>query len=208
MDNVPSISKWKKMFNKAINLAVETQWREDISSRSSLKYINSENVKSWKGSSCMVVSANNLHDSRSAQLKSRILTYRAIVQSSASLQLTPPANFVIKVQKPDKHFLAECQTLHHVRHKFFSRIQHIVERYHIPARSDPVNTWLKRVLQKQDNYWLMWPIKHLHQRRFRRIYLSTNPSPHDPQNLLLAQTNRPMKTPGRIFSIIPSCQSD
>ena len=49
---------------------------------------------------------------------------------------------------------------------------------------------------------------HLLQRRFRRIYLSTNPSPHDPQNLLLAQTNRPMKTPGRIFSIIPSCQSD
>ena len=49
---------------------------------------------------------------------------------------------------------------------------------------------------------------HLHQRRFRRIYLSTNPSPHDPQNLLLAQTNRPMKMPGRIFSIIPSCQSD
>ena len=48
---------------------------------------------------------------------------------------------------------------------------------------------------------------HLHQRRFRRIYLSTNPSPHDPQNLLLAQTNQPMKTPGRIFSIFPSCQS-
>ena len=52
------------------------------------------------------------------------------------------------------------------------------------------------------------PNMHLHQRRFRRIYLSTNPSPHDPQNLLLAQTNRPMKTPGRIFSIFPSCQSD
>ena len=49
---------------------------------------------------------------------------------------------------------------------------------------------------------------HLHQRRFRRIYLSTNPSPHDPQYLLLEQTNRPMKTPGRIFSIFPSCQSD
>ena len=49
---------------------------------------------------------------------------------------------------------------------------------------------------------------HLHQRRFRRNYLSTNPSPHDPQNVLLAQTYRPMKTPGRIFSIIPSCQSD
>ena len=54
---------------------------------------------------------------------------------------------------------------------------------------------------------MQW-VCRLHQRRFRRIYLSTNPSPHDPQNLLLAQTNRPMKTPGRTFSIIPSCQSD
>ena len=34
---------------------------------------------------------------------------------------------------------------------------------------------------------------HLPQRRFCRIYLSTKTSPHDPQNLLLAQTNRPMK---------------
>ena len=55
---------------------------------------------------------------------------------------------------------------------------------------------------------ISWVDLHLRQRRFRRIYLSTNPSPHDPQNLLLAQTNRPMKTPGRIFSIISSCQSD
>ena len=58
------------------------------------------------------------------------------------------------------------------------------------------------------NILVLHGVLHLHQRRFRRIYLSTNPSPHDPQNLLLAQTNRPMKTPGRIFSIIPSCQSD
>ena len=47
--------------------------------------------------------------------------------------------------------------------------------------------------------YIMWPMQHLHQRRFRRIYLLTNPLPHDPQNLLIAQANRPMKTPGRIF---------
>ena len=62
---------------------------------------------------------------------------------------------------------------------------------------------------RQQSLILLHPkVKHLHQWGFRRIYLSTNPSPHDPQNLLLAQANRPMKTPGRIFSIIPSCQSD
>ena len=62
--------------------------------------------------------------------------------------------------------------------------------------------------KKEEKEVLVLCIIHLHQRRFRRIYHSTNPSPHDPQNLLLAQTNRPMKTPGRIFSIFPSCQSD
>ena len=45
---------------------------------------------------------------------------------------------------------------------------------------------------------------HLHQRRFRRIYLSTNPSPHDPQNLLLAQANRPMKTAGMFYNTLPN----
>ena len=105
MDNVPSKSKWKKMVNKAINLAVETPWREDISSRSSLKYINPESVKVGKAHHVWSSVHNNLHGSRRAQLKSvsslAHIPYRAIVQSSTSLQLTLPANFVIKVQKPD-----------------------------------------------------------------------------------------------------------
>ena len=70
-----------------------------------------------------------------------------------------------------------------------------------------INFWKQTVENLIRRHVLIWfctvcrcPTKrHLHQRRFRRIYLSTNPSPHDPQNLVLAQTNRPMKTPGRIF---------
>ena len=48
MDNVPSRPKWNNMVNKAINLATETEWREDISSSSTLKYINPESVKVGK----------------------------------------------------------------------------------------------------------------------------------------------------------------
>ena len=85
MDNVPSRSKWKKMVNKAINLAVETQWREDISSRSSLKSIIPESVKVGKAHHVLSSVHNNLHDSRKAQLKSRILTGTYTLQSNCAV---------------------------------------------------------------------------------------------------------------------------
>ena len=86
-------------------------------------------------------------------------------------------------------------------YKYSFPLEHTLER--------PLNLYCLASNHGTVSSWCLYPPNHhLHQRRFRRIYLSTNPSPHDPQNLLLAQTNRPMKTPGRIFSIIPSCQSD
>ena len=106
MDNVPSRSKWKKMVNKAKNLAVETQWREDISSRSSLKYINPESVIVGKahhiyGRQCTTTYMTVAGRSGNPVSSPAHIPYRAIVQSSTSLQLTPPANFVIKVLKQD-----------------------------------------------------------------------------------------------------------
>ena len=49
------------------------------------------------------------------------------MQSSASLQLTPPVNFVIKVLKPDN-----ISWLNVNRQKFFTRIHYIVD----PSRLD------------------------------------------------------------------------
>ena len=40
LENVPTKNRWKKMVNSAINSAVESQWREDIKTKSSLRYIN------------------------------------------------------------------------------------------------------------------------------------------------------------------------
>ena len=46
--------------------------------------------------------------------------------------------------------------------------------------------------------WIM-PNGIFSRESFVGIYLSTNPSPQDPPNLLLAQINRPIKMPGGIF---------
>ena len=113
MDNVPSRSKWKKMVNKAINLAVETQWREDISYRSSLKYINPESVNVGKVHHVWSSVHNNLHDSRRAQLKSRILTGTYTIQSNRAVfnqfAVDPTCKLCDKSPETRQHFLAECQ---------------------------------------------------------------------------------------------------
>ena len=139
MDNVPSRSKWKKMVNKAINLAEETQWRQDISSRSSLKYINPESVKVEKAHHIWSSVHNNLHDSRRAQLKSRILTGTYTLQSNRAVfnqfAVDPTCKLCDKGPETRQHFLAECQTLQQVRQKFFTRIQRIVD----PSRLDIIS---------------------------------------------------------------------
>ena len=131
MDNVPTRSKWKKMVYKAINLTVETQWREDIGSRSSLRYINPESVKVGKSHHILSSVHNNLHDSRRAQLKSCILTGTYTLQSNCTVfnqfAVDPTCKLCDKGPDTRQQLLAECQTLQHVRQKFFTRIQHIVD---------------------------------------------------------------------------------
>ena len=92
LENVPTRNKLKIMVNIAINSVVEAQWREDISSKPSLKYINPESVKVGKAHHIWSSVRNNIHDSRRAQLNvvflpARIL-FRVTEQSSISLRST------------------------------------------------------------------------------------------------------------------------
>ena len=59
LENVPTRNKWKKMVDQ---LCVETQRREDISSKPSLKYINPERVKVGKAHHIWSSVRNNIHD--------------------------------------------------------------------------------------------------------------------------------------------------
>ena len=84
LENVPTKIKWKKMVNKAINSVVELQWQEDISISSTLKYINPESLKVGRAHHVWSSVRNSVHDSRRAQLKSRLLTWESAIAQRES----------------------------------------------------------------------------------------------------------------------------
>ena len=105
LENVLTKTKWKKMVNKANNSVVELQWQEDISSSSTLKYINPESLKVGRAHHVWSSVRNSVHDSRRAQLKLRLLLAlipsTAIVLCLTSLLLTQHVNYVRRARKPD-----------------------------------------------------------------------------------------------------------
>ena len=98
------------MVTIAINLAAETQWREDISSSSTLKYINPESVKAGKAHHIWSSVRNNLQDSRGAQLKSHIFTGTDTLQSNGAVfnqfAVDPTYKLCEKSPETRQHFLA------------------------------------------------------------------------------------------------------
>ena len=131
LENVPTKIKWKKMVNKAINSVVELQWQEDISSSSTLKYINPESRKVGRAHHVWSSVRNNVHDSRRAQLKSHLLTGTYTLQGNRAVfnqfAVDPKCKLSEKSPETRQHCLAEFQTLHPVRQSFYNRIQIIVD---------------------------------------------------------------------------------
>ena len=89
--------------------------------------------------------------------------------------------------------------LYHITYTTIGALLYQPLRFILTLNSNRSMISFGRKHRKYDMHIYFHASFHLPQRRFCRIYLSTKTSPHDPQNLLLAQTNRPMKTPGRIF---------
>ena len=67
LENVPTRTKCKKMVNKVINSVVEVQWQEEISSRSTLNYMNPESLRVGRAHHVWSSVRNSIHDSRRAQ---------------------------------------------------------------------------------------------------------------------------------------------
>ena len=139
LENVPTRNKWKNMVNTAINSVVEAQWREDISSKPSLEYINPESVKVGKAHHIWSSVRNNIHDSRRAQLKCRILTGTYTLQSNRAVfnqfAVDPICKLCEKSPETRQHFIAECQTLQHARQDFYMKIQDIVDSIPVDTSS-------------------------------------------------------------------------
>ena len=76
------INKLTTVWLKIVSMISEAQWREDIKSKSSLKYINSDNVKVGVSLHVWSTAGNNIHGIRRAKLKCRLLTGIYTLQSN------------------------------------------------------------------------------------------------------------------------------
>ena len=112
LEIVPTKNRWKKLVNCAINGAVETQWREDIMTKSSLRYINPDSESVGVAHHVWSLVHDIIHDSPRAQLKYRLLTGTYTLQSNRAVFNKLAGNPTCRVcgTSPEtrQHFLTEC----------------------------------------------------------------------------------------------------
>ena len=77
--------KMSCILNNAVNGAIQASWKQDIKDKSSLKYVNIHALKVGKSHHVWSTVRSNIHNSRRAQLKSKLLTGTYILQGNSSL---------------------------------------------------------------------------------------------------------------------------
>lgn len=116
MEKAPTKSKLK-LINIAINSAVEAQWREGISSKFSLRYINPESNEGGLPHHVWPSVRNSVHDSHKAPLKYNLLSGTYMLQSTWAIFNKFTVDSTCKLCDTDvemrQQFQAECQSLQH-----------------------------------------------------------------------------------------------
>lgn len=129
LTNPPSKLEWKKSVNSALYGEVCEGWCEDVSVKSSLKYINPTSLRVGIPHPIWGTVRDNVHDSRRAQLKCRILTGTYNLQSNRAVfnqyRIDPTCKLCCGQPETRQHFLAECDALVPERVRFLQQISTI-----------------------------------------------------------------------------------
>ena len=119
ISNTPSKSEWKRLLNNTVNQAIESSWDQDIKSKTSLKYINTDSLKVGKCHHVWSTVRNSIHDTRRAQLKCRLLTGTYILRGNRAVfnqyQVDPTCRLCLADPETRQHFVSECTFLNSER---------------------------------------------------------------------------------------------
>ena len=125
--NSKSNSENQVTLNHKINDMVQKFWRSDIESKSSTKYLN-PNVLSV-GSSHHIWSTvrNNIHDSRRAQIKCKLLTGTYILQANRAAfnqyAVNPTCKLCNTAPETRQHFVGECAFFKEERKLYIEKLE-------------------------------------------------------------------------------------
>ena len=123
----PTKEAWKSTLNHKINDMVQKFWRSDIESKSSTKYLN-PNVL-CVGSSHHIWSTvrNNIHDSRRAQIKCKLLTGTYILQANRAAfnqyAVNPTCKLCNTAPETRQHFVGECAFFKEERKLYIEKLE-------------------------------------------------------------------------------------
>ena len=138
--NPPSKYEWKAILNSKLNCFVETAWKNDIRDKSSLKYLNPQSVSVGSSHSCWSSVRDNVHDSKRAELKVKILTGSYILQANRSCfnqyAIDPTCKLCKKEPEDREHFIARCWSLEHIRCSYRQKLVHILNDSSLSVMSD------------------------------------------------------------------------
>ena len=131
LSNPPSKTEWKRLLNDAVNSATEATWKQDIEEKSSLKYVNTDLLKVGKSHHV------SIHDSRRAQIKSKLLTGTYILQGNRAAfnqyQVNSTCKLCSAAHETRQHFISECDFLEKERTDYIEKLQKLPVLINIPS---------------------------------------------------------------------------
>ena len=131
MEHPPSREQWKKQVKCQLHSYVEQQWREDMTSKSTLKYLNPESVKVGKIHPVFAIVRHNTYDVKRAEVKAKLLTGTYILQSNRAkfnqFSVSSLCQLCNKNPETREHFLVTCEALHQLRSESWNKIRALFE---------------------------------------------------------------------------------
>ena len=118
--------EWKKILNQAIHNQLEEQWKEDITNKSSLKYLNYMKVKVGIVHHLYSTVRNNKTDIQRAELKARFLTGTYTLQGNRAafnqFKVDPTCKICKQEPESREHVISVCSTYHDKRSSFKTNV--------------------------------------------------------------------------------------
>ena len=108
----PSREAWKRLLNCRVHDMVEAAKKADIKSKSSTKYLNLLVLNVGSSHHIWSTIRDNIHDSRRAQIKCKILTSTYILQANRATfnqySVNPTCKLCCRDPETRQHFVGEC----------------------------------------------------------------------------------------------------
>ena len=142
LNDPPAKEAWKCTLNHKIHDMVKASWKSDIECKSSTKYLNANVLNVGSSHHIWSTVRDNIHDSRRAQIKCKLLTGTNILQANRAAfnqyTVKPTCKLCQVAPETRQHFVGECAFFKDDRRIYIEKLSTIASlSHHILKLTDP-----------------------------------------------------------------------